>query len=576
MTSLPATSEPGFNYGARRFVPPSIGVLVRMKLTLLRNRMRQLVDQSPLQLLLVIAFVGTIWAGLYLLFDHIFVYIRRFEEQAIIAMPFVFHLFFFSMTILLAFSTAILMYSALFGREEPAFLLASPVPSRNVVAILYLESLFFSSWSLILLGLPLMIAIGQVQGLPWHFYPIFLTAFLGFVPIPGAIGLMAALAVALFMPRNAKRAAIWIGCIGLLAAVIWWGRLWTYSSSDASRHFVDDILGELSFLKAKLLPSSWVARAIELSIADRPMEAVFYLAATLSTAAFLSWWGHVFVAAKLLPAFGRAYAVPNRARPKNAIFSAIITRISFFYLPKKMRCLILKDVRHFLRDPLQWSQLLILFGLLSMYLFYLPRSRSDGFDLNWRSLICFLNFGAISLILSTFTSRFVFPMISLEGRQIWLVALWPLSRANVIWAKFFFALTVTAGTAIPVTLLSIRSLELPMALAAIQVGCTLAVCAGLCGLAIGLGAIMPNYDEPSASRISSGFGGTVNLIASVLLVVVSVALFAYVCYDMAVSGRLDVVTNASLIAIAGLVLANCGAFLSAMHIGMRRFQRSQF
>src|SRR5690606_10182761 len=118
------------------------------------------------------------------------------------------HIFFFSMTILLAFSTAILMYGALFGRDEPAFLLAAPNAPRHIVAVLYLESLFFSSWSLVLLGLPLMVAIGQVQGLPWHFYPVFLIAFLGFVPIPGAIGLLVALTVALYLPRVARRFAM--------------------------------------------------------------------------------------------------------------------------------------------------------------------------------------------------------------------------------------------------------------------------------------------------------------------------------------------------------------------------------
>lgn len=555
---------------------PSIGVLLRMKFTLLRNRIKQLIDQSPLQLILILVFVATIWGGLYLIFDHVLIYIRKFEEQAIIALPIVFNLFFFSMTILLAFSTAILMYSALFGREESAFLMASPAPTRNVVAVLYLESLFFSSWSLVLLGLPLMAAIGHVQGLPWHFYPIFLAAFLFFVPIPGAIGLLAALFVAMYMPRNAKKTALWVGCIGLLAGILWWGRLWTVTSNNLSNQFIDGILNELGFLKAAILPSAWVSRSIQLSIADQPWDAAFYLLVTGSTAAFLSWWGHVIVAAKLLPAFGRAHSAPTRARPRSAPLSAAITRVAFFYLPAKMRCLILKDVRNFLRDPMQWSQLLILFGLLSMYLFYLPRSRPEGFDTNWRSLICFLNFGAITLILSTFTSRFVFPMMSLEGQQIWLVALWPLPRSSVVWAKFFFALTVTAGTALPVTLLSIRSLSLTPLLAIIQASCTFAACAGLCGLAIGLGAIMPNYSEPSASRISSGFGGTVNLIASVLLVVASVALFAYVCFDMAVSGHLNSLTNSSLAAVAGLIGLNGAAFTISMLMGEKRFQQAQF
>src|SRR5258706_263990 len=114
---------------------PGLGLLIRLKARLLRNRVRQLVDQSPLTVAL-------------------------------------------AMILVLAFSTAVLVYGALFGRAEPSFLLAMPHIPRNIVTIMYLEAIFFASWSLLLLGLPLMLAIGHVQGLPWHFYAVFVVAFL--------------------------------------------------------------------------------------------------------------------------------------------------------------------------------------------------------------------------------------------------------------------------------------------------------------------------------------------------------------------------------------------------------------
>ena len=65
---------------------------------------------------------------------------------------------------------------------------------------------------------------------------------------------------------------------------------------------------------------------------------------------------------------------------------------------------------------------------------------------------------------STFTSRFVFPMMSLEGSQMWLVGLWPMSRERVLWAKFCYALAVTSVAAMTVTFLSIRALDLAPAI----------------------------------------------------------------------------------------------------------------
>lgn len=556
---------------------PTFWLLLRLKLTILRNRLRQLTDQSPLQLLMVIGFLATIWLGLYLIFDQVFRFIRQYDKAAIIALPYVFHLFFFSMTILLGFSTAVLVYGSLFAREEPAFLLTTPNKPRNIVAVMYVEALFFSSWSLILLGVPLMIAIGNVQGLPWHFYATFIGAFLGFVPIPGAIGLVMALFVALYLPRLAKRSLMYATGILLLIVVVVWGRLWVLSSTETiTRQWVHELLGELSYVKSVLLPSTWVSKAIQMSIQDNSSDALFYLGMTVLTGLCMSHWAISLVAYKLKPAFGRAHSAPTRSRRYTGWASRLLTSAAFFYLSRRMRAVILKDVRHFLRDPVQWSQLAILFGLLSLYLFYLPRSKPDGFSLQWQALICFMNFVAITLILSTFTSRFVFPMVSLEGKQIWLAGLWPLTRGQVMWAKFLYALTVTCVAALPVTYLSIRAVELPWAMGVAQLAATLGSCVGLCGLAIGLGARWPNFREPTASRISSGLGGTINLIASVALVAANGTLFAMTCLYSMNERKLTGLDWHSAAALAAAIVISLGSAAFCMAIGIRRFRRQQF
>ncbi len=558
-------------------IAPGFGLLMHLKLRLLRNRLRQLVDERPLQLLLILVFVGTIWGGLYLIFDRVLILIRQHEEQAVIALPYIFHLFFAAMTMLLAFSTAVLVYGSLYARDEPAFLLSAPNAPRHIVAIVYVESLFYSSWSLLLLGLPLMLAIGHVQGLPWHFYPVFVLAFLGFVPIPGALGLLAAMAVALYLPRVAKRTMLYTAGVCVILAMVWWGRLWTVSASNASPQWLETFLGELSYLKAALLPSTWPSKAIQFSIQDAPVEAAFYLAVTISTGLFVSYWAGLAVSRKLLAAFGRAQASPTRTRTYSGWMSRWLTDVAFFYLPGQMRAMILKDVRNFLRDPIQWSQLAILFGLLGLYLAYLPRSAPpDGFNASWKALICFLNYGAITLILSTFTSRFVFPLISIEGKQIWLVGLWPMSRGKVLWAKCAYAVTLTAFAAMIITWLAIRAIELPATLAMMQVAATLATCIGLCGLAIGLGARMPSFDETNTSRISSGLGGTVNLIASVALVALSVALFGVLCWKTAAAGRLDTITPRAAGAFVAVVVLGLGTALVSMSLGFRSFKAQEF
>ena len=111
----------------------------------------------------------------------------------------------------------------------------------------------------------------------------------------------------------------------------------------------------------------------------------------------------------------------------------------FFFLPRPIRLLILKDLRTFRRDPAQWSQFLIFFGLLAFYFVNIRRLSYDVQSPYWRNLVSFLNLAVTALILSTFTSRFIFPMLSLEGRNFWVLGLLPLERAAILWGKFAFS-----------------------------------------------------------------------------------------------------------------------------------------
>jgi ABC-2 type transport system permease protein len=202
----------------------------------------------------------------------------------------------------------------------------------------------------------------------------------------------------------------------------------------------------------------------------------------------------------------------------------------------------MKDLRLFRRDPVQWSQFLIFFGLLLLYFANVDRFRQHQGDpnvLTWVNIVSFLNLAVVGLILSTFTTRFIYPLISLEGRRFWILSLLPVDRDTILWSKFLFA---ACGSWLPCALLvGISDVMLDVSLMVVgvhQLICLL-LCMGLAGMAVGFGAMMPNFREQSPSKIAAGFGGTLNLVLSALYIMAVVLMTALPCHFYLLAGKTE-------------------------------------
>jgi len=498
-----------------------LGLLLRVKVRSLWNRIRQAADEAPLRLFVTVSLVAVIWYGLYWLFDKVFLQLSRTPLEATVAIPLVFNVFFAAMLVLLAFSNAIISYGALFGKDESAYLLSSPLTPLDVVTLKYLESLVMASWSLILLGVPLMLAMARLTD-DSFFYVLFLAFFLAFLPIPAAAGMMIAWAAARWFPRTALRGIV-LGTAALLALTIVYGIKSFQSSDPSTTEFLRSFYSSMSFVELAFLPNQWVAAGISHAQQNRFAESGLYLGVTFANALFFSWLAVTIVAGCLSRALDHATAGRSGGRRIASAPTGGISGLVFFYLPTALRLIAAKDLRTFLRDPLQWSQLAILFSLLALYLANMPTLKVQLGSMGWSTIIPFLNLAAISFLMATFTCRFVFPLVSLEGRKLWLVGVLPIPRGGVLYAKFAFAMTVTLGVALSSMALAIVILDLSAVWAVIHLAVTVAVCIGLCGFAVGIGARLPMFEELNAARIANGFGGTTNLLASVGLVALVLA-----------------------------------------------------
>jgi len=565
----------------------------RMRWRMLTTLLRQTCERARLRLGLVILLSGSLWGALFWLFADGFTFLEDtipgpdLFDQTVRA---IFSMFFMSLSVMLVFSSAIILYSSLYRAPDISFLLTIPARVERIFLHKFQEAVFLSSWAFILLGSPMLLAYGLVVSAPWYYFALLIPYLVTFTYLPSGLGAIACLFVVRYLPRGRLLVLIFVALVVILLAVaIGWSLTARVENNLLTADWFQEMLGRLRVTEQRLLPSWWLSSGL-LSASDREWEdTVLFLVLMTSNALFLRQVSILLSARLYRAGYSRLHGGQTlHRRMRIAWLDAAVNGLTIA-LPRSVRLLILKDSRLFRRDPVQWSQFLIFFGLLFLYFINIRRFQYDMYYASWVNMISFLNVSVVGLLLSTFTTRFIFPMISLEGRRFWVLGLVGGKRETVLWEKFLFAL---GNSIIPCSLLVLLSdLMLrvdSLILASHQLTC-LILCLGLSGIAVGLGAKMPNLREESPSRIAAGFGGTLNLVLSTLYILVIVLLTAlpthfYLGAQSAnashlMIGPIRIETWLSLWVIAGtLASLLLGAIVTIipLRIGFRAFQEMEF
>jgi ABC-2 type transport system permease protein len=558
----------------------------RLRNRLLVNSLRSLIVGSRLRLSMILICSLIFWVGLFGLFYGGFEFLSAYIELTDTILEYLFGVFFLSLLVMLFFSTGIIVHTGLFQSREAAYLLSGPASPDRIFAHKFVEAIAFSSWGFLLLGSPLMVAYGLTAGVSGWFYVIFLAYLLAFVVIPGSLGAVASVLVANFLPRRQKSVLLALSVGSIVAGVVWVARAWKSPAEPFSEDWLDGMLGKLAFSQHSLLPSRWMSAGLVASARGEWSAGLFYLFVLVAHAGLAYLIAAVIARDLYRPGYGRVQGGrSSRRRGMLSRFDAPFHRL-FPFIPQPIRILILKDIRTFLRDPAQWSQFLIFFGLLG---FYFVNIRKLGYDVQspyWRNLLSLLNLSVTALILSTFTSRFIFPMLSLEGRNFWVLGLLPLERASILWGKFAFSVGISLVASEGLVILSDLQLRIEPAMVALHMGVVAILCLGLSGISVGLGARMPNLKEDDPSKIAAGFGGTLNLLVSLLFILTIIGSLAIPCH-LYFAGREHDGAGAILLslgqfrlwlglAIAASVIVGVLGIVVPLRIGINAFRTMEF
>jgi len=495
---------------------PGLEVFARLKWSLIRNQLRGIRGENwvrPASIafssLLVAGFgFGTSLAG--------FAFLRQQKLPLggdIVGL--LLDLFFLTLATLLCLSTGLILFGSLFDSPEASFLLAKPVPDDRVFAHQFAGALLFSSAALILLALPMLLAYGlSVRAGPLY-YLLLPAYFLSIPLLPGSLGAMLCLTLVRWIPRRRKEALATLAVIITLGALIWIGmglRNLRYARSG-DEEVLNEVLGHVRFASAAWLPTHWQSQGLRQAARGQVEPALRYLALTLSTG-FMA-----FCLAALLARYWYRIGVDRlsqQERKQNISRFRWLDALPGWVpgLSVQERALLLKDFRTFRRDVRQWGQGLLFLVMLAFYFSSLRRMFPGDIPPSFRNGLSLLNLAVVGMLLCASCGRFVFPLVSLEGRRVWLLGLTPISRLHWVRGKYFFSLLLCLLFALPLVALSDSMLELPPGGWVVHQISAIYLASGLSGLAAGLGAVWPSFQEKDPSRIAVGYGGTLSLVIS--------------------------------------------------------------
>lgn len=437
----------------------------------------------------------------------------------------VFLLFFFFFVMLIV-SNATITGMSLFRRKDMEWQIALPLEPRSLVLWKTLEGMLLASWGLMLLSTPILLALAQSYKADARFMLAVVPALLALVTIAANVSTWLLIALVLWARRWMWKPLVLLLAVLLIQTLpVWRTSVDTLNSGDLSAS-LNQILKHTEICMHPLLPSSWVAETIQAAgrgIYERTWFFNLVLLANalmsilittrVASAGYYSAWDRVMSAAPGVSSKRKTTA--TRTGPGR--FSQWVRRV--LGLDRPSYALLVKEVITFRREPVQWGQTAIVFGLLLIYSMNL---RKMGYDLQnpfWITVISHLNLLVCCLALSTLTTRFIYPQFSLEGQRLWILGLSPLPLHRVLSLKLRLSASVLSIIMVVLVVTSGVSLGLPGQRILFFSASIFMMSYGLTSLALSLGALVPNFRESNPARIVSGFGGTVCLIASFVYIV---------------------------------------------------------
>ena len=464
------------------------------------------------------------------------------------------------LTLGVAFSVLTTAITTLYSSQDLPFLLSLPVAAERIFYLKVAETYVNAALLPAIFTIPVLLGLGLERSAPLVYYPLALFALLALYAIPVALGSFVALLLMRVAPAGRVKEISTALSVVLAAALILGLRaLRPEQLAAMSPEAFEALLARFAEFKIGWLPTSWTSGAVWGALDGRVTPAAFVLAllslvllflvARLAAFAYRDGWirGLESGSPKLDP---RAKKPALWERP--------------FYLLGRGGSLMVKDNQLLLRDPSQWSQLLVLVALAGVYLVSLS-SVEVGIQ-RFRDAVGTMNLMFLGFLMAGIGIRLAYPAVSLEGEGFWLLRTSAMKPKDIVMIKFWHSLPLMLSLGLGLGLSAAFLIDLSPTLAIASPLAGISSAFVISGLGVGLGAAFPRFDATNPSEIPMSAGGLLYMTLALLYAAILTAVFAWPAWRTLNNPNeiLWLQTEGALFLLGVLVLTLLGTFLPLM------------
>jgi ABC-2 type transport system permease protein len=505
---------------------PNLWTVLTPKWRSILARLRQ--ERRSVAKFLLLALSGAgFWTAVFGIAYRVLKYVQQVQDLGTLLAGKMLAVILLAFLSILLLSNVITALSTFFLAKDLDLLVGSPITWPRLYLSKLLETMVHSSWMVGLLALPILTAYGIVFSGGPLFPFVALAAMTPYLLMPAVVGtIFTVLLVNVFPARRTREllGLVGIGGVAVLVLMLRFIRPEQLARPEGFRNFVD----YLTALKAPTgpwLPSEWAADMLMnwlTRVSDPWPVAKLWLAGAvvLAVGAAVHW--RLFYLG-----YSKAQEGAER-KVRRALRGPVEEALA--WLPPQKREFLFKDARLFFRDNTQWSQLILLVVLLMIYIFNiksLPIHSGERIPFALVTVISFLNLGLAGFVLAAVAARFIFPGISLEGRQMWLLRSSPLDPRAMLWSKYWMGAVPLLLLAVGITVLTNSLLRVSPFMMAVSLVTIVLYTLAASALALTFGVFYPQFGTENAAQIPTSFGGIVFMMSSLCLLALVIMIEAF-------------------------------------------------